>query len=111
MSKRLTPDARYAAVVETLLAEPGVTLGSGKKGFGSGAVCVGGKIFALFSSKGRFVVKLSKARVEELTTTGVGEPFDPGHGQRMKEWLDVAPGRERLWLSLAREALGFVGGR
>src|SRR5262245_41819983 len=110
MANRPTPAERYAAVVEALLAEPGVTRGSGKKGFGSGAVCVGGKIFALLSSKGRFVVKLPKGRVETLTAAGTGEPFDPGHGRRMKVWLDLAPGRERQWLPLAREALGYVGG-
>jgi len=44
-----------------------VTVGSpGKKGFGSSAHQVNGKIFAMISSRGSFVVKLPKHRVESL---------------------------------------------
>jgi hypothetical protein len=69
---------------------------------------VGGKIFAMLSSKGEFVVKLPKARVDALIASGDGERFDPGHGRLMKEWLAVEPTSEAEWLPLAREAMAFV---
>jgi hypothetical protein len=77
------------------------------KGFGSGALKVNGKIFAMKSSKGKFVVKLSKERVDALVASGQGERFDPGHGRLMKEWLAVGD-REAGWVQLAREAHDFV---
>lgn len=46
-----------------------------------------GKILAMISSKSKFVLKLSKERVDELVSTGKGERFDPGHGKVMKEWF------------------------
>ncbi len=96
---------KFAAVVKTLSQEPGVTFGG--KGFGSSGLKVDGKIFAMLSSRGQFVVKLSKARVDELATAGVGERFDSGKGRLMQEWLAVsAP--PRRWLALAKQALAFV---
>ena len=47
------PQGRFAAIVEALAHEQGVTVGSpGKKGFGSSALQVDGKIFAMVSSRG-----------------------------------------------------------
>ncbi len=103
---------RFKAIANALAGEPNVTIGSpGKKGFGSSALQVGGKIFAMVSSSGSFVVKLPKQRVEAFETTGAGRPFDPGHGRLMKEWLSLEPSSEEDWLSLAREALSFVAGK
>src|SRR5262249_24239207 len=62
-SARGTADERYAAVVAALADQPGVTVGSGKKGFGSSALCIVGKIFDLLSSRGRFWVKVPRLRV------------------------------------------------
>jgi hypothetical protein len=97
-------DPRFSAIVKALSKEPGVTYGG--KGFGSSALKVQGKIFALVSSKGEFVVRLSKARVDELVAARDGSYFDPGRGRLMKQWLAVrvAP---KHWLSLAKEALAF----
>lgn len=101
---------RFEAVANALAKEPNVTVGAtGKKGFGSSALQVGGKIFAMVSSSGNFVVKLPKQRVEALEALGAGRRFDPGHGRLMKEWLSLDPASEEDWLSLAREALRFVG--
>jgi hypothetical protein len=101
---------RFAAIVEALAQEQGVTVGSpGKKGFGSSALQVDGKIFAMVSSRGSFVVKLPKHRVESLEAAGAGQRFDPGHGRLMKEWLALQPTSKESWLSLAREAMRFVG--
>lgn len=104
--------ARFGAIASALAGEPNVSLGSsGKKGFGSSALQVGGKIFAMVSSTGSFVVKLPKHRVEELEGAGVGQRFDPGHGRLMKEWLSLDPASSEDWLPLAREALSFVASK
>lgn len=108
----LTPEQRFAAVAESLLAQPGVTYGSPeKRGFGSSALQVNGKIFAMVSQE-RLVVKLPRQRVDELVASEVGERFDPRRdGRLMKEWLAVAPTYTESWLPLVREALAFVASR
>jgi hypothetical protein len=101
---------RFAGIADMLGHEPGVNVGSsGKKGFGSFALQANAKIFVKVSSKGCFVVKLPKQRVEALEDSGTGRRFDPGHGRLMKEWLSLDPSSKGEWLSLAREALRFVG--
>jgi hypothetical protein len=107
-------DVRFAAIVEALLGEPGVTppdMRSGaSRGFGSNALKVNNKIFA-FVSGGRLVVKLPRQRVEALCASGDGQRWDPGHGRLMKEWLAVEPTSNQDWLALAKVALAFVGAR
>ena len=100
-------DPRFAPVVAAFKKERDVTYGG--KGFGSSGLKVSGKLFAMMSSKGKFVAKLPKARVTELVEQGKGEYFDPGHGRLMKEWvaLDALP---MSWVALAKEALRFVRG-
>jgi len=100
-------DPRFAPVVKVMLRSPGVTYGG--KGFGSTALKLRGKLFAFISSRGRFVAKLPRERVEALVRARVGRPFEPGPGRVMKEWLEV-DGRPASWLALAREAHRFVGG-
>jgi TfoX/Sxy family transcriptional regulator of competence genes len=101
---------RFAAVVEALAGEANVSVGQkGRRGFGSSALQVNGKIFAMISSSGSFVVKLPKQRVEELEASGVGAKFNPGHGRLMKEWLALNQHSAKHCLPLAREALRFVG--
>ncbi len=103
---------RYAAIVETFTQQAGVTFGSpGQNGFGSSALKINGKIFAMINSKGRFVVKLPRQRVEALIAAGQGERYDPGHGRLMKEWLVVEPTSEAEWIALAREAIAFVAAK
>jgi hypothetical protein len=102
----------FAAVVEALVNERGVSVGQqGKRGFGSSALQVNGKIFAMISSSGSLVVKLPKERVQELEALGIGAKFDPGHGRLMKEWLALNHKSTRQFLPLAREALRFVGSK
>lgn len=63
-------------------------------------------------TRDRLVVKLPRARVEELIASGEGAPFDAGKGHPMKEWLTVAvDASDTKWRSLAREALAFVGSK
>jgi hypothetical protein len=100
----------YAAVISALEAEPGVSVGQrGKKGFGSSALQVNGKIFAFVSPGGSLVLKLPLKRVDELVARGAGQRFDPGHGRLMKQWLSLAQVVEDECLALAREALQYVG--
>jgi hypothetical protein len=100
------PDSRFLRVVDAFAGDRQVSRGGGK-GFGSGALKVRGKIFAMMSSRGKFVVKLPKRRVDELVAAGQGEYFDPGHGRLMKEWLQVQS-EETSWIELAKEAHRFV---
>ena len=101
---------RFAEVVKALSKEPGVSFGQpgAKKTFGHLALKVNDKIFAMVSSKGDFVVKLPKARVDALEAAGAGKRFEAGKGSPMKEWLKVHASTGWSWLELAREALGFV---
>jgi hypothetical protein len=106
-----TRDDGFALVVGAFADDGEVIPPGSGKGFGSGALRVNGKIFAMMSSKGHFVVKLSKERVNALIAGGNGTRFDPGHGRLMKDWL-VVTADYKLWVSLAREArkLLSVGG-
>ncbi len=99
-------DPDFARVVAAFAQDRRVTYGG--RGFGSSALKVGGKIFAMLASKGRFVVKLPKERVDELVRLGAGERFDPGRGRLMTEWV-VLGGATELWVQAAQEARRFVG--
>lgn len=98
--------------MKALRGHPGVTppenAAQSKKKFGSSGLKVNDKIFAMISSKGTFVVKLPRQRVDALIADGKGKRFDPGHGRLMKEWLTVESTSEELWLRLAKEAMEFV---
>ena len=98
-------DPRFVQVVAAFATNPTVTCGG--KGFGSSGLKVNGKLFAMISSKGTFVAKLPRDRVAELVRLGKGQPFDPGHGRLMKEWiaLETTPSS---WVELAREAHQYV---
>ena len=110
----MTPEERWAALVETMLALPDATYGSDGSGpqraFGSTSLKTNGKIFAMLVN-GRLVVKLDRRRVDALTAAGDGERFDPGHGRLQKEWLVIESASDDVWLSLATEAEAFVAGR
>lgn len=103
---------RYDKLVDALTGQPGVTPpdANGGKGFGSDALRVDGRIFAMLS-RDALVVKLPATRVRELIAQGAGGPFDAGKGSPMKEWVTVAAQDDAIWLALAREALAFVGRR
>ena len=97
---------RFAAVVTAVVGKSGVTRES-RQGFGSGALKVNGKIFAMMTPAAAFVVKIPKVRVDELVNRGVGGRFEPGPGRIMKEWLALDGHAER-WTELAKEAYRFV---
>ncbi|MEA2778584.1 MAG: hypothetical protein QOK29_128 [Rhodospirillaceae bacterium] len=101
-----SPEARYAELCASFFSRGDVSP-SEKKGFGSSALVVDGRIFAMLT-RGRLVVKLPKMRVDALVGAGWGERFDANRGRPMKEWLMVNSGHEEEWPSLAQEALAFV---
>ena len=96
-------DARFIPVVRALGGVRGVSAGTL---FSSYGLKVNGKIFAMFGRSG-FVVKLPKARVDELVAAGKAARFEPGPGRVMKEWV-VFKGSEADWVELAQEAYRFV---
>jgi hypothetical protein len=103
-------DTRFGAVGQALGRRPGVThSAAASRRFGSKALKVHDKIFAMVSSHGHFVVKLPKARVDALVGEGAGRRFEANRGRPMSEWLEVNSGSGEDWLELAREALEFVG--
>jgi hypothetical protein len=97
--------AAFNTIAEAFQEKAGVTIGG--KGFGSAGLKRYGKLFAMLSSKGQFVVKLPALRAQELARLGTGKPFDPGHGRLMKEWvaLDDFTGS---WPALAQEAYEYA---
>jgi hypothetical protein len=76
-------------------------------GFGSGTSQVNGRMFGMVS-RGRFVVKLPRARVDTLIPRGTGLPFDAGKGRPMKERVAIAERAADQWTKLAAKARQFV---
>ena len=69
---------------------------------------VAGEFLGLVDFKGSgLVVKLPKARVQELIDQGVGQPFAPA-GKVFSEWVSVPERDRRRWRSLLREGVAFV---
>jgi hypothetical protein len=101
------PEIRYQDLIDDLLGCPGVTPPPGGSGFGRGAVRFGRKIFVMFV-RGRLVLKLPAARVDELVAAGEGVRFDANKGTPMREWFSLDPESELAWLPLARQALDFA---
>jgi hypothetical protein len=58
---------------------------------------------------GALVVKLPRARVEELIAAGQGAAFAPA-GKVFKEWVAVPQFDEHGWTSLIEESIRFVDG-
>jgi TfoX-like protein len=100
---------RFDALAVAFADEPGVSVGQGRRGFGSGTLMVDGRIFALVND-GRLVLKLPAPRVAALIAEGVGVPFTAGKATPLREWVglpDATPG----WLELASESVAFVAAR
>jgi hypothetical protein len=105
--KRTKNEQSFSRVIKSFTDDGEVVYGGGR-GFGSNALRINGKLFAVISSKSQFVVKLPGARIHELVRSGIGDYFDPGHGRRMKEWIAI-DGAHSQWIKLAKEARAYVG--
>ncbi|HEY3085913.1 MAG TPA: hypothetical protein VGK28_10680 [Candidatus Dormibacteraeota bacterium] len=104
----MTPDERYTLLVASLRTAQGVSSVTEGKGFGSsGQLKVDGRIFAMLV-RGELVLKLPRARVEELVRSGEGKHFDAGKGRPMREWFVLSPESKEEWEPLASEAYSFV---
>jgi hypothetical protein len=104
----VTAAERYTAIVKSFVGKRGVSAESGR-GFGSSALKIDNRIFAMLASGDQFVVKLPRARVDAMVAAGDGERFDPRrNGKLMKEWLVVERRLEARWLPLAQEAFEFA---
>lgn len=99
-----TGEEIFRSITRRMLEDPRV---SQSKMFGASGLSVNGKYFAMLY-KAKLVVKLSEARATQLVAGGEGEPFDPGHGRVMREWVAVSPTKVGAWPRLAREARDFV---
>ena len=106
----MTPGERFDELVGEFLDMPGVTLPGPGRGFGSSALRVEKKIFAMLAQE-RLVVKLPAARVDVLVAAGEGVRFDANKGVPMKEWFSVDPDSALPWQELASEAFAFVAGK
>jgi hypothetical protein len=105
----VTPAADFQRLVASFTDRDGVTVGAGR-GFGTGTLQIGGRIFAMSNEAG-LVLKLPAGRVASLLAGGEGLPFDAGKGRPMKEWVIVPWRGDADLISLADEALAFVGRR
>jgi len=105
-----TPAERYATILKAFVGKRGVSAESGR-GFGSSALKIDNRIFAMLASGDQFVVKLPRQRVDALVAAGEGVRFDPRrNGKVMKEWLVVPRRLDSKWLPFAQEAYEFVAG-
>ena len=97
-------DALYRIVAQ----HHGVALGApGRRGFGTNALKVDGKIFAALSS-GRLLLKLPTKRVEALVEAGFGDRFSTGPGRIKKEWVTLALSSADEWVRLSEEAKAYA---
>lgn len=75
---------------------------------GSRCLRVGREFVALVDYKGSgLVVKLSRARVDEIVRSGVGRPFAPA-GRVFREWVSIPKIDRRRWRALLREGVAFA---
>jgi hypothetical protein len=102
----MTPEDRFEELVGELIKIDDVSPPAGGRRFGAHALRRRGRIFAMLV-RGCLVVKLPKARVDELVAAGAGVRFDANKGTPMKEWLTLDAGSGLSWSDLAGEALAF----
>jgi hypothetical protein len=105
----VTAKARFVELAKKLGAGP-ESASPHRKGFGTGSLFVGKKMFGLLDG-GSLVLKLSPQRVQELIAAGVGAPWHPGKGAPLKEYVAISVNRNAMWLRLAKESRTYMTGR
>jgi TfoX/Sxy family transcriptional regulator of competence genes len=107
----LSRETQFLQLVDSMRQETDVTYGvdtmSSTRAFGSTALKIHDKIFAMLV-KDRFVVKLSRQRIDRLIEAEEGERLQMSAGRAMKEWFMVSPESDVDWQTLAQEALAFA---
>lgn len=110
MADELPPEpARklFTEIAEEIAAAEGA--GSAhRKGFGTGSMFVGRKMFAVLDTTGDLVIKLPPERVKELIAAKSGRPWHPGNGVPLKEYVAVSYAQRKRWSALAREARTYM---
>jgi len=104
---------RFAALVASFAARTDVVYGASgpsSGGFGSHALKVGGKTFAMHV-RGQLMVKLPKGRVDALVAADEVTRFDANKGRPFREWAALPADSAADWQAVAEEALAFVGPR
>jgi hypothetical protein len=97
---------RFWALVDELRDED-ARVGEGTM-MGSRCARVDGEFLALVGFRDHgMVVKLPRARVDELVADGTGRPFAPA-GRVFREWVSVSDPEH--WPGLLREGVAFVAG-
>ncbi|MEU5265321.1 hypothetical protein [Amycolatopsis sp. NPDC021455] len=104
----MSPEEKFEVLVDEFTGRPGITPPGATGGFGRTALRAHGRIFAMFV-RGQLVLKLPRARVDELVEGGHGVRFDANKGTPMKEWLALDAGSPQPWSALTEEALEFAG--
>ena len=100
----MIPQDRFDEVVAELSAVEDVSAAAGGRRSGVPALRRHGRIVAVLSA-GRLVVKLSRARVDELVAAGLGTRFEAPPGTPMKQWFVLAEDATLPWPALAKEAV------
>jgi len=101
----MIPQDRFDEVVAELSTVEDVSAAAGGRRSGVPALRRHGRIVAMLSA-GRLVVKLSRARVDELVAAGLGARFEARPGTTpMKQWFVLAEDATMPWPALAKEAV------
>jgi len=65
-----------------------------------------GKIVAGYWKDGGITVKLVDEEQRQAFALPGVEPFDPGKGRVMREWVHVSAAQSRVWERLVEQAIG-----
>jgi hypothetical protein len=101
---------RFAQLADQFAASDGAA-SPYRRGFGTGSLFVGKKMFAVLDVSGALVLKLPAPRVQELIAAGVGAPWHPGTGKPLKEYVAIPVERHAKWFRLAKESRAFMASR
>ena len=99
--------ARFEKLIQQL-AEGDTTDTPRRAGFGTGSLFAGRKMFGLLDQSGALVLKLPPPKVEALIAAGTGDPWHPGNGRPLKEYVAIAFARQARWLALAKESRAYM---